>query len=133
MMSAEEREDEAVWRVPIVEEDATISKRAVDTGTVRVSSTYDEIEHVVREQLLHQEVEVARVPIDRVIDAIPDIQEGEDLIIIPVAEERLVVRKELVLVEEIHLKKRGYVEQVEQPVSLRSTRIEVERLDREKG
>jgi hypothetical protein len=47
--------------------------------------------------------------------------------IIPVVEEVAVVEKRLLLKEEIHVSKRRYVESVDEPVTLKSTRAVIER------
>jgi hypothetical protein len=46
-------------------------------------------------------------------------------LIIPVVEE--VVEKRLLLKEEIHVRRQRHVDQVEEPVTLKSTRVVVER------
>ena len=44
-------------------------------------------------------------------------------------EERLVVEKRLFVVEELHLRRRTVAEPVELPVTLRRTRVEIDRED----
>ena len=51
------------------------------------------------------------------------------MLIIPVIEERLVVEKRWVLTEELHVRRREHIEEVEIPVELRSTRVSVERAE----
>jgi hypothetical protein len=58
-------------RIPLVEEEVRISKRAVETGRVRVSTVVDEHEEVVRDLLLREDVRVERVPIGRQVAEIP--------------------------------------------------------------
>lgn len=114
-------------RIALLEEHAIVSKRSVETGRVRVRTHVETREEWVRASLDHQEVEIERVPIGADVDAVPPIREKGDVTIIPVIEERLVVEKRLVLVEEIHLRRTRRTEQFEQPVTLASQRAEIER------
>jgi uncharacterized protein (TIGR02271 family) len=116
-----------VERIPIVEEQATIAKRAVEGGRVRVHVGVEEREQMLRETLSHEEVEVERVPVDREVSAMPAIREEGDVTIVPVVEEILVVERRLRLKEELHIRKVRRTEEVEVPVTVRATRATVER------
>ena len=59
------------------------------------------------------------MPVDREVEAAPEIRTDGDVTIIPVVEERIIVAKQLVLKEEIHIRRRRSVETVQIPVSLR--------------
>jgi len=119
--------DPAELRLPLVEEEAVVGKRTVETGRVRVSTVVEEHEEVVRDLLLREDVRVERVPIDRQVDEIPRMREEGDTVVIPIVDEIFVVEKRLVLREELRVQKVRTVEPVEQPVTLRSTRAVVER------
>lgn len=116
-------------RIPLVEERLVVEKRAVDTGRVRVRTLVEEERVWVREDLEREEVDVVRIPIDREITQIPQVRVEDEVVIIPVVEEVMVVERKLVLKEELHVRRRTIVEHVEQPVTLRKTRAEVERVD----
>ena len=116
-----------IRRIPMVEEQVHISKRVVETGRVRVHSRVVEDQQELTETLASESVSVERVPIGRDIDAVPAVREEDGVTIIPVAEERLVVTRQLVLREEIHLIKTRNEEEVKVPVSLKRTEIEIER------
>ena len=62
---------------------------------------------------------MTRVPIDREVDAVPSIRTEGDVTIIPVVEERIVVRCQLVLREEVHVRNLRAVSTVRVPVELR--------------
>ena len=113
--------------IPLVEEEAVVSKRRVESGRVRVRTIVEQHEQWVRAELARDEVQVDRIPVDREIDAIPPIREEGGAIIVPVVEEVLVVEKRLRLVEEIHLRRTRTNEQISQPVMLASQRAEIER------
>lgn len=126
-MMSDEQPDQVV---PLVDEQATVHKRTVETGRVRVRTIVDEHQALVQEDLLRDEVRVERVPVDREIEVVPDIRYEGETIIIPVVEEVLVVEKRLVLKEELHIHRHAHLEHVEQPVTLRSTHAVVEREQR---
>jgi stress response protein YsnF len=122
---------ETVEVVPIVEETAFVSKRQVAAGKVRVHTRVDTVEELARASLRSDKVDVTRVPIDKVVDRIPDVRTEGDVTIVPVMEEVLVVETKLVLKEEIHIRHYVETENVEVPVTLRRQRAVVERLDAE--
>ena len=116
-------------RIPIIEEDAQIVKRRADTERVSVRTVTHEDEVFVRDALRQEHVEVTRVPIDREIAEAPVTRTEGDLMIVPVLEERLVVEKRLILVEELHLRRITSTQDVELPTTLRRMSVEVERHD----
>ncbi|WP_338105552.1 YsnF/AvaK domain-containing protein [Microvirga tunisiensis] len=113
--------------VPVVEESAIIGKRQVVTGHVRVRTVTDTVEELAHASVQREDIEVTRVPIDRVVETAPEIRTEGDVTIVPVLEEVLVVEKRLVLKEELHIRRRVETETVEVPVTLRKQRAVVER------
>ena len=67
------------------------------------------------------------MPIGKVAETAPEIRAKGDLTIVPVLKEVLVVTKQLVLKEELHIRRRVETEVVEMPISLRKQRAIVER------
>ena len=124
MPKSSERAEEII---PLVEEQTSIAKHKVPTGRVRIRTVVDEREAWIREELAREEATIERVPIDREVTETPEIRQEGDVLIVPVVEEVLVVEKRLVLKEELHIRKKRQIEQVEEPVVLRSMRAEVER------
>jgi stress response protein YsnF len=118
---------EAEEILPLVEETATFHKREAVTGKVRVRTITDTIEELAQGNLQSDFVEVTRVPVDQVVDTAPEIRTEGDVTIVPVLEEVLVVTKQLVLKEELHIRRRAGTETVEVPVTLRKQRAIVER------
>ena len=113
--------------IPLVEETATIGKRDVLTGRVRVQTVTDTVEELARADVQRETVEVTRVSIDRMVESAPEIRTEGDVTIVPVVEEVLVVEKRLLLKEELHIRRRIETETVEVPVILRKQRAIVER------
>lgn len=114
--------------LPIVEETASLAIRKVVTGRVRVANQTEEVDHILPTELSSVEVDVVRVPIDRKIEAVPDVVTEGELTIIPVVEERLVVTRELYLREEIHVRRVKQTETVEIPATTRRQTAQIERL-----
>jgi uncharacterized protein (TIGR02271 family) len=91
--------------VPLLADRLSVERRRVETGRVIATVTTHHHEQVIKEDLVHEGVEVDRVPIGRTVDAIPPIREEGDTTIIPVVEEVLVVERRLILKEEVHLRR----------------------------
>ena len=125
--------DDEPIAVQLVEEHATLAKRTVTTGRVTVRTKTEVSHENLREQLTGHVVEVRRVPIDRVVETLPPIRTEGDVTILPVLEERLIVTKQLVLVEEIHVVKRTTVEDVEVPIALRRQVVDIKEEDHSAG
>ncbi len=106
--------------IPIAREELDVSKKTVKTGTVRVRKIVREHEELVDLPLLREEVEVKRVSINRVIDGPVAARYEGELLILPVLEEVLVVQKQWVLKEELHISKRTVETHSPQSVTLRS-------------
>lgn len=115
--------------LPIVEETATLTKRDVVTGRVRVHTRTSTQEELVSAALERTDVSVTRVPVDREIDEAPPVRTQGDVTIIPVVEEILVVEKRLVLREEIHIRQTATTETVDVPVSLRKQEAVIDQQD----
>lgn len=110
-----------------VEEVLTVDKQIRETDQVSVRTRPVEEQVVVREELWSEAVDVERVPVGREIDEVPKVEARGDVTVVPIVEERLVVRKVLFLVEEIHLRRETRTETSEIPVTLRRTEVEVTR------
>ncbi len=115
--------------IPIIEEAAFVTKRAVETEHVRVRTSVETRATTLSETVSRDHVTIERVPVDRRIDQAPEIREEEGVTIIPVIEERAVVVRQLFLVEEIRITRSTRAEPVEIPVTLRRTRVDVMRDD----
>jgi len=125
------REDEAQTPhtvVPVLVEELEVQKRVVETGTVRLTKVVHEREVLVDEPLFRGEVEVTRVPIQRVVDAPIPVREEHGTLIVSVLEEVLVVEKRLMLKEEIHMRRHRVETHQPQQVTLRREEVGVERV-----
>ncbi|MGI4798197.1 MAG: YsnF/AvaK domain-containing protein [Janthinobacterium lividum] len=86
-------------------------------------------DHAVDELLTHERVEIERVPIGRQVEAIPANRQEGDTTIIPVVEEVVVVHRQLVLKEEIRMRRVRVTEHHRETVTLREQEARVERED----
>ena len=126
------RPDEETRSIPLVAEEAAVETRPVETARVAVTTRTEERREWVEATLRREDVSVERVPVGRVVDAAPAVREVDGVLIVPVLEEQLVVEKRLLLKEELHIRKSVRLEEVREPVTLRSetatvTREELER------
>ena len=114
--------------MPIMEEQLSVAKRTIATGVVRLHKSVQEYQQTLNETLAVHTFDVQRVVLDRVVDTAPDIRQEGDTTIYPIIEERLVLTKELVLKEELHVTKRITSKLDIQEVMLRKEQITVERI-----
>ena len=120
-------EEQEVAAIPLVEERVSVAKREVETGRFRIRVTVEERQDIVPAELAHDEVEIERVPMNQTLSQLPSVRLEGSTTIIPVVEEVVVVEKKLVLVEEIHVRRKSNVRTQDIPVTLRSEQAEIER------
>jgi len=115
--------------IPVVEEELQAEAVPVKTGSVRVDKHVEKRIRTIQAALLHEDVEVRRVPLNRVVHEIPAVRKKGDTVIVPVVEEEIVVTKRLVLKEEVHLIKRRTKDRFKKNVELERERAAIHRLD----
>lgn len=125
--STRERADEQV--IALVEERVAIGKREVERGRVLIHVRVEEREELVEAALRQEDVTVERVPVGRPVETPPPVREEDGVLIVPVLEERLIVRTELFLKEELRIVRTSRSESFQQTVRLRAERAEVARED----
>jgi len=114
--------------VPVLAEELEVHTRVVETGKVRLTKVVHEREVQVDEPLWREEVEVTRVPIQRVVDGPVPMREEHGTTILSVVEEVLVVEKRWMLREEIHIRTQRIETHQPQRMTLRSEDVQVERV-----
>jgi uncharacterized protein (TIGR02271 family) len=115
-----------VQRIPVAREELEVEKRQVETGRVHVRKVVHEHDELVDESLLRDEIEVERVAVNRVVDEPAEIRREGDVLVIPVLEEVLVVQRQLVLKEELRVRRHAVDAPHRQRVVLRSEEVIVE-------
>jgi uncharacterized protein (TIGR02271 family) len=114
--------------IPVVEERLEVSRERVETGRVRISKSVEAREVVVDDPLKRESVRIEHVPINQVVTgAVPQVREEGDVTVIPILEERVVTRTELVLVEEVRIHRDHSEYNDPQRVTLRKEVVSVER------
>ena len=121
-------EEQPALVIPIVAESLALSKRTLDRGAVRVHMTVGEREVVVDEPTAEDRVTVERVAINQPIDKPVRPRVEGDTTIIPVMKEVLLVRKQLMLIEEVRLTKTCIEVRQPQTVVLRTEEARIERV-----
>jgi uncharacterized protein (TIGR02271 family) len=113
--------------LPVVAEELRVDTRRTETGVVRVRKLVHQREEQVDQPVMHEEVQIERVPIGRMVDHAPETRSEGETLIIPVLEEVLVVEKRLLLKEEVRVTRRHIEERGGQTVTLRAEEVVVER------
>ena len=111
-------------------EELSVDRERVETGRVRVEVWTDEHDEVIELPLTPapEHVEAEGIAIGREVESIPPTRQEGDTVIVPVVEEVVVVRRKLVLKEEVYLKLIRTTEQHRERVTLRRQLAVVERL-----
>jgi uncharacterized protein (TIGR02271 family) len=113
--------------IPIVEEYATVSTKTVEKSRVLITKKVDDRQETVHLVSSHDETDVERVTLNRIVDTPPVVRYEGDTMIIPVVKEVAVVEKKLMLTEEIRVTRRKVQTQESVPVTLRKERIDIVR------
>jgi stress response protein YsnF len=109
-------------------DELSVSRRQVAGDTVRVSIVPREHERPVDEELTHQRVEVERVPIGRLIDAVPPVREEGDTTIMSVVEEVIAIERRLILKEEVRIRRVRVNEAHRDTVTVRKQDVVITRI-----
>ena len=115
--------------LPVIAEKLDVQKQRVESGGVRIKKIVHEREEIVDEPLIREEVQVKRVPVNRVVDAPIPIRHVGNTMVISLMEEVLVVEKRLMLKEELYITKGEIETHKPQRVILRSEEATIERVD----
>lgn len=113
--------------VPVVHEEAHVAKRDVEGDVVRVRKSVHEHIELIDEPLLHDEVDIEHVALNRVVEAPAPPREEGDVLIIPVYEEVVTVQRHWVLKEEIRLRRREVQTRHREQVTVRREQATIQR------
>jgi stress response protein YsnF len=91
--------------VPVLAEELSVTKEAVETGRVRLSVVTHTRDELVDELLTDETAEIEHVAIGKPVDSIPEVRQEGDITIVPVVEEEIVVQRRLMLKEEIRIRR----------------------------
>ncbi len=91
--------------IPLVAEGIEVGKTRVETARVRLRRETEEHVQTVNVALANVNWEVEHVPVDQLVESQPEIRQVGETLIFPLVEERMVVKRELWLREEVHVRK----------------------------
>ena len=117
--------------LPVLEERAVVRREVVETGRVRLTRHVHETAEEVSVPMQHDEVHVARVPLNVTLpagSAAPTTRYEGDTLVIPVLREVAVVETRLLLVEELRVTRQQVTTQHTETVHLRREEIKTEHL-----
>jgi len=114
--------------VPLHAEEASVSKRRVVTGQVKVGTVTRETEQLVEELLEQEHVEIERTAIGKEVDKAPPVREEGDTLIIPILEEFVVVERRLLLKEEVRVRRTREKQPYQERVVVRKQEAVITRL-----
>ena len=122
------QDDQGDLRAPVklAREELTVTKVTRSTGSVRLSTHVEEHLERVQEMLRRTDVQMEHVPMNVVVDVVPEIRTEGDTLIYPIVEEVLV--KQIILREEVRITRRVSAEPFSQDVVLRRVHADVEHL-----
>lgn len=112
--------------IPVAREEASVARKVVEKGAVRVRKVVREKVELIDEPLLHDEIDVEHVVVNRFVDATEPPRKEGDVLIIPVYEEILTVQRQWVLKEEVRLRRREVQSRHREEVVLREEEALVE-------
>lgn len=116
-----------------LEERLEVGKRVVETGRVQVTTRVVTSEQLVEMQLRRESVEVERVSVNRVVEHAGPIRHEGDVMIVPLYEEVLVVTKQLVLKEELRIRRHSSLQPSVQRFALRREEAQITRSSPDDG
>jgi len=114
--------------IPLLAEEVSVGKRQVATGRVKVSTVTHSREEQIEQLLESDRVEVERVPMGQVVPRIPEVRTEGDTTIIPVVEETIVLQRQLVLKEEVRVRRIHETQNYRENVVLRQQEAVITRV-----
>ena len=111
--------------VPVVREQLRVGSRQVVTGRVILNKKVQEREELVDIPLVSENYRVERIRINVPVDSAPTIRHTDNTTIIPIVEEVAVIKKQLMLREELRITRVRTEVHRPQRVKLKRERIDV--------
>jgi uncharacterized protein (TIGR02271 family) len=114
--------------IPLHAEEVSIGKKQVANGRVKVSTVTHSREELVQQLLQNERIEVERVPMGQVVAKVPEVRTEGDVTIIPVVEETVVLQRQLVLKEEVRIRRIRETQNYQERVILRQQEAVITRV-----
>jgi len=113
--------------IPIVAEEVTLATQKVIRGKVQVHTRVETRPHVVDTPVMQEQVLIEHIPINQFVEGtVPTEREEGGIRIIPILEEVVVHKTQLLLREEIRISKQRTTEMIPQAVTLRREVVDIE-------
>ena len=109
-LSSESLEGKDEYKLELKEEELVPHKELQELGEVVLRTEIEEFSGRFELEAYREEVEVEHVPVGEVVRERREPWEEDGVLIVPIYEERLVVSKQLVLRERLHIRKTGLTE-----------------------
>ncbi len=122
------RTEPLVVTVQLHAEELAVSKHRVASGLVRVEVATRSHDEVVDEVLHHERVVVERVTINHPVETVPPLRVEGDTTILSVVEEIVVVTRQLILKEEVRIRRVQVTEAHHEVVTLREQEAVITRV-----
>ena len=113
--------------IPLIEEQLVVGKQVVETAKVRLHKTVQLYEETLNEPLAIRTFDIERIVLNRPVESAPAVRQEGETTIYPLVEEQLVLTKQLILKEEVHVTRRDTERVYTQVVTLRREHLTVER------
>ena len=117
----------AMIRIPLIEEQMTVTTQSVETGRVVLTKTVHETQETVTIPLQQEQYIVERTTLNQYVDEPPTTRQEGNTTVYSVVKEVVIVQKRLLLVEEIRVTKQQIQVEETQTVRLRQEEIAVTR------
>lgn len=121
--------EEDAMLLSLNEEQLEVTKRTVDTGKVLLEKTVEAYDVTFDEPLSVASWKIERVALGHVVEIPPPVREEALTTIYPVLEERMVLTKQLILVEEIRVTRATSERRDPQTFTLRREHLDIQRKD----
>ncbi len=118
--------------VPVVEEQVEVGSHQIVTGRIVISKKIEEREQVVNAPCFSEQYRVERIPMNLAVDSPPPVRRMGETTVIPVIEEVAVVKKQLVLREELRITRIRTELNRPERVRLKRARVDVVKVPNQK-
>ena len=113
--------------IPIIEERLQVGKRVIERERIRLHKEVEERTDSMDVALTQVGWDIQRIAVDRVVEKVPELRFEGETTIYPIMEEKLIVAKQLILKEEIHVTRTTAVTNQNVTAVLRRERLVEER------
>ena len=113
-------------RIPLAEERLRVATQSVELGNVHIQKLVEQTLEKLQVSVTHDEMEVKHVALNQQVSAPMESRQEGEWLIIPIMKEMLVVEKRLMVVEEVHIRRKQVPEQQEVQGEVRQERLNIQ-------